>query len=237
MEIVDVIVIGAGIAGLSAANELVKQGKKVVILEARERLGGRIHTLYGEKEDLSVVSDKRFKQSNIPVNIDVGGLLVEETEDKSIDNGEETFFDLCESLELSLVQVILSDVILYPSDNDRIPSATVKRTFNSIIDRAKELNCKDTEYKVKKFNEEKTVTLKEASIFDVIQSLTESEETTSHLKFLPWYWRSLESRLGSSLSETSYLDWRENYSETGLFFFFFFFVLFYLFYLKMENII
>jgi monoamine oxidase len=39
-----IIVIGAGIAGLSAASNLEKQGKKVIILEARERIGGRIWT-------------------------------------------------------------------------------------------------------------------------------------------------------------------------------------------------
>ncbi|WP_072013847.1 FAD-dependent oxidoreductase [Myxosarcina sp. GI1] len=39
-----VIVIGAGIAGLSAASYLQQQGLKVVVLEARQRLGGRIHT-------------------------------------------------------------------------------------------------------------------------------------------------------------------------------------------------
>lgn len=39
-----VIVIGAGIAGLATARQLVDAGKKVVVLEARNRLGGRIHT-------------------------------------------------------------------------------------------------------------------------------------------------------------------------------------------------
>lgn len=41
-----IIVIGAGAAGLMAAYTLVKAGKKVTILEARNRTGGRIHTLY-----------------------------------------------------------------------------------------------------------------------------------------------------------------------------------------------
>ncbi len=39
-----IIVIGAGMAGLSAASLLREYGLEVVVLEARDRLGGRIHT-------------------------------------------------------------------------------------------------------------------------------------------------------------------------------------------------
>ncbi|GHJ85511.1 hypothetical protein NliqN6_1913 [Naganishia liquefaciens] len=38
----DVIVLGAGISGLAAAAELVKRGNRVLVLEARDRIGGRI---------------------------------------------------------------------------------------------------------------------------------------------------------------------------------------------------
>jgi Flavin containing amine oxidoreductase len=41
---VDTIIVGAGIAGLGAANVLRSQGKTVLILEARNRVGGRIFT-------------------------------------------------------------------------------------------------------------------------------------------------------------------------------------------------
>jgi monoamine oxidase len=44
-DIYDVVIIGAGAAGLMAAWELVQAGKRVVIAEARDRVGGRIHTV------------------------------------------------------------------------------------------------------------------------------------------------------------------------------------------------
>jgi monoamine oxidase len=49
----DVVVVGAGFAGLSAARTLTHQGKKVVVLEARDRVGGRVKsaTIAGRSVD------------------------------------------------------------------------------------------------------------------------------------------------------------------------------------------
>jgi len=44
MESFDTIVIGAGVAGLTAARLLTRAGRRVVVLEARDRVGGRVCT-------------------------------------------------------------------------------------------------------------------------------------------------------------------------------------------------
>lgn len=47
----EVIIVGAGLSGLSAACYLKKGGVDAILLEARERCGGRIFTSYGEEND------------------------------------------------------------------------------------------------------------------------------------------------------------------------------------------
>jgi len=45
MKPLKVVIIGAGAAGLAAAGRLIAEGCDVTILEARDRIGGRIHTV------------------------------------------------------------------------------------------------------------------------------------------------------------------------------------------------
>ena len=46
LETFDVVILGAGISGLAAAKVLAKEGLRVVVLEARNRHGGRIQTIF-----------------------------------------------------------------------------------------------------------------------------------------------------------------------------------------------
>ncbi|MBV8391358.1 MAG: FAD-dependent oxidoreductase [Mucilaginibacter sp.] len=66
MKNTDVIIIGAGAAGLMAAYELSKAGKQVTILEARDRVGGRIHTL---NDDMHTELGAEFIHGDLPVTL------------------------------------------------------------------------------------------------------------------------------------------------------------------------
>jgi monoamine oxidase len=59
-ERVDVVVVGAGIAGLAAARELCGAGLQVRVLEARGRTGGRIHTCCDASHPLPVELGAEF---------------------------------------------------------------------------------------------------------------------------------------------------------------------------------
>src|SRR5688500_6574289 len=64
---VDVIIIGAGAAGLSAARTLSAKGKSVCIVEARDWIGGRIHTMKGEGFSVPVEAGAEFIHGNLPL--------------------------------------------------------------------------------------------------------------------------------------------------------------------------
>ncbi len=62
----DVIIIGAGYAGLTAARNLKRAGKNILLLEARDRVGGRIYTKW--------LDDTTY--------VDLGGQWIGPTQDK-----------------------------------------------------------------------------------------------------------------------------------------------------------
>jgi monoamine oxidase len=62
-----IVVIGAGAAGLMAARELARAGKRVTILEARDRCGGRIHPLLSADFGYPAEGGAEFVHGEAPV--------------------------------------------------------------------------------------------------------------------------------------------------------------------------
>ena len=79
----DVVVIGAGIAGLAAARAIAEAGCGVVLLEARDRIGGRILTARDPHTDLAIELGAEFVHGRPPELFDLireAGLTLYERE-------------------------------------------------------------------------------------------------------------------------------------------------------------
>lgn len=63
----DVLILGAGAAGLICARELVRAGKSVVVLEARDRVGGRVLTHAAEGTGYAIEDGPEFIHGAQPV--------------------------------------------------------------------------------------------------------------------------------------------------------------------------
>jgi monoamine oxidase len=62
----DVVVIGAGVAGLAAARRLHERGLRVLVLEARDRIGGRIFTRRDPRSVLPIELGAEFLHGEAP---------------------------------------------------------------------------------------------------------------------------------------------------------------------------
>ena len=67
----DVIIIGAGAAGLMAAKKLSDEGLKVCVLEARNRIGGRIYTITDADSLVPIEGGAEFIHGNLEVTLNL----------------------------------------------------------------------------------------------------------------------------------------------------------------------
>lgn len=93
MSKLNVVIIGAGAAGLMAAREIAKSGMAVAVLEARDRIGGRIHTIHTDDFSIPVEAGAEFVHGDLPTTLQLleeAGILVEPMQGKTwqVQNGE-----------------------------------------------------------------------------------------------------------------------------------------------------
>ena len=104
----DVVIIGAGAAGLAAAKTLSSAGLDVCVLEARDRIGGRIHTHHDPAIDVPIELGAEFVHGRPPETLNLvrqSGLSTEPVQ------GERWCFDdgrlhACEYLDDEFDQVL-----------------------------------------------------------------------------------------------------------------------------------
>ncbi len=83
----DIIIIGAGVSGLMAANILSKNGFKVVVLEGRDRTGGRIHTFTHPLHPHPLEAGAEFIHGNLDTTLE----LMKEAEQEVVELGGDTW--------------------------------------------------------------------------------------------------------------------------------------------------
>ena len=67
----DVLIIGAGVAGLAAAREISAAGFSVKVLEARDRIGGRVFTIHDHKSGTPIELGAEFVHGRPPEIFDI----------------------------------------------------------------------------------------------------------------------------------------------------------------------
>jgi monoamine oxidase len=125
-----VIVIGAGVAGLAAAAKLADAGVETLVLEARDRIGGRVHTHHELGFEAPIELGAEFVHGMVQPTLEIAsaaGLLLAEMVGEPVDVGDRdgSFFE-------SLGNV------LHALDAHRTPD----RTFAAFLDA---LNPKEDE--------------------------------------------------------------------------------------------
>ncbi|GGF26803.1 flavin monoamine oxidase family protein [Hymenobacter cavernae] len=86
----DILLIGAGVAGLMAARDLARANKSVLVLEARDRLGGRIHTFASPDFAQPVELGAEFMHGDVSITralLHEAGIAYHDTEGKNYEVG------------------------------------------------------------------------------------------------------------------------------------------------------
>lgn len=196
-----VIVIGAGPAGLTAAKHLQRQDFTVTVLEARNRLGGRVHT----------------DRSSLSVPVDLGASIITGVEaDVATERRPDPSSLICTQLGLELT-VLNSDCPLYdiitcnkvPVDMDE----ALEAEYNSLLDDMVLLVAQKGEHAMTMSLEEGLeFALKRRRMARLEMDICSEEEVLSPFerRVMDWHFANLEYGCAAMLKEVSLPHWNQD---------------------------
>jgi polyamine oxidase len=127
-----IIIIGAGIAGAAAARKLVDTGFDVTILEARNRIGGRIHT-----------------NNDLGCNIELGANWIHDSK-----NPKNPLKPIADLLKIENQETRYTDLKLYDRNGDKISKLRLGIFYNhlenEISRKVEQLNFSQTDVSIQK---------------------------------------------------------------------------------------
>jgi len=106
----DVVIIGAGVSGLAAASRLHANGMSVIVLEARERTGGRIWTLPWANGS----------------HVDLGAFFIHHAEESPIS-------ELCRTHGIATVETPLDDAVMFNRTGRRLSPAETEGAIAQFV--------------------------------------------------------------------------------------------------------
>lgn len=135
-----IIVIGAGAAGLSAANVLSKSGHEVIVLEARDRIGGRIFTSREGNFSVPIENGAEFIHGDLPHTqalAKASGASLREGDGRQwkVENGEKEegqFFDENWDRLIDELKALGHDMTIEDFLNSKFPGKNYERLRDSV---------------------------------------------------------------------------------------------------------
>jgi monoamine oxidase len=177
---VDVIVIGAGMAGIMAASELTKQGLKVLILEGRNRIGGRIWT------------DNRWD-----VSLDLGAAWIQGSKGNPLTK-------LAQDFQVNTVPFDFDDSVVYTADGKELSSKKESRYEELFTELFAEIET----FREKRENNDQSDISLQAALDEILKEEELNQEETQVLNFL--LSTTIEDEYAGSLDDLSLYYWDQD---------------------------